>query len=834
MASDLSPCPPPERLADLRANALPTAEAEALRKHLAACPACRAALARAETVSPQHSPNDSASAETVALRDRPGAGAAPESGAVFGFLRPAGGPDELGRLGDYRILRVIGRGGMGIVFESEDVALNRRVALKVLRPDLIDDEFRRRFLREARAAASLPTDHIVTIYQVGEDSGVPYLAMEYLQGQSLETRLGHDGWLPLSDALDIARQTAEGLAAAHEKGLIHRDIKPDNLWLESFGGSAVGRVKLLDFGLARPAHGPSDLTAPGQVVGTPGYMAPEVVYGLAVDSRADLYALGCVLFRMLTGKTPHSGDGLDTRAQLRASAERDAPRADSLAPGLPAPVVELVGHLLSRDPVDRPVSARAVAARLRELERDAHALTAAAQPAAKPRQGPVRLGARLGVWAGAFTVLAAIFVGGTIFLDRAFNQRPGTSSEPEDANAAAAPAGEPVRVGLLYSLSGTLAYSEKPVRGATLLAIREINDAGGVLGRRIEPVTQDGGSNEEAFERAAEELLTGEKAVTLFGCWSSSSRKRVGQVCARHNRLLVYAVPDEGLEEHPFIFNLGATPNQLMAPAVRYAYGDLGKRRFFLAGSSYVFCKAANAILAHEVRNLGGTVVGEVYRPLGDQDFASVADEVKRSGADVVLCTVDGLSNVAFAQALRDRGLRPPAVPTFWFNVSENELRYMHDPKQMAGDFAPFCYFQSLETPANRAFLARFREGLEDPTVCVTDPMEASYSAVYLWKQAVEAAGTTDTGPLREAFKRQSFDAPEGKITIDPGTQRAWRTPRIGRVNDRLDFDVVWAAPGPVPPVPFPYPKYRTRQQWEDFLQDIYKGWGGHWEEHPR
>src|SRR5262249_41371194 len=141
----------------------------------------------------------------------------------------------------------------------------------------------------------------------------------------------------------------------------------------------------------------------------------------------------------------------------------------------------------------------------------------------------------------------------------------------------------------------------------------------------------------------------------------------------------------------------------------------------------------------------------------------------------------------------------------------------------------PQCYFQSLDLPENKAFVKHFREAEEDPTLPISDPMEASYVGVFLWKQAVEAAGTTDTEALREAFKNQSYDAPEGKVRIDPPTQRAWRTPRVGRINDRLDFDIVWTAPGPVDPKPYPF---GTPAEWDQFLQDLYKKWGGHWEQH--
>src|SRR5262249_31893001 len=191
---------------------------------------------------------------------------------------------ELGWLDDHRILRVLGAGGMAIVFEAEDTQLHRTVALKVLRPDLLDDDevTHQRFLREARVVASLPHDHIVTVYQVGEANGVPYLTMERLSGQSLEDRLKKDRCLPLADAWRTAREAAEGLVVAHARGLVPRDIKPANIWLEERDGRFF-RVKLIDFGIARAMEANTGLTGTGQVLGTPLYMAPEQAAGKSVD-----------------------------------------------------------------------------------------------------------------------------------------------------------------------------------------------------------------------------------------------------------------------------------------------------------------------------------------------------------------------------------------------------------------------------------------------------------------------------------------------------------------------------------------------------------------------
>jgi urea transport system substrate-binding protein len=356
-----SACPTPEALADLLANALPAAEAERLRLHLAGCPHCLERVSR-----------DS-------QRDVPTRLGPPATTSVpahsFPFLAPAEAEGELGRLGGYRVLGVLGEGGMGYVFDAEDPVLHRRVALKVLKPGLWGPSLRKRFLQEARLTAGLPHDHIAAVFQAGQVEvpglgEVPFLAMEQLRGESLEARLRRDRWLPLDEALRVTREAAEGLEVAHARGLVHRDIKPGNLWLEARPGAAArDRVKILDFGLARALDGPSDLTRHGQVLGTPSYMAPEQALGVPVDQRADLYSLGCVLYRMLTGVAPFEDAAHDTVALLDAVARWAPKPVTELAPQTPRPVAQLVEQLLARNPADRPASARAVVERLRALER---------------------------------------------------------------------------------------------------------------------------------------------------------------------------------------------------------------------------------------------------------------------------------------------------------------------------------------------------------------------------------------------------------------------------------------------------------------------------------
>jgi serine/threonine protein kinase len=291
------------------------------------------------------------------------------------FLAPPQGPEEIGRLGHYRVLRIIGAGGMGVVFEAEDTLLRRRVALKALLPVLAaSPAARQRFLREAQSAACVEHEHIVAIHQVGEDRGVPFLAMPLLKGEPLDERLKRQSPLSVAEALRITRETALALQAAHERGLMHRDIKPANIFLEGREGEAAaeswrtgsagaspspgGRVKILDFGLARTVEDDQPLTQQGTIMGTPAYMSPEQGQGAAVDHRSDLFSLGCVLYHMVTGRMPFQGPS--AVATLMAVASHTPETPSQILVAVPEPVSRLVMHLLAKKPEDRPASARSV------------------------------------------------------------------------------------------------------------------------------------------------------------------------------------------------------------------------------------------------------------------------------------------------------------------------------------------------------------------------------------------------------------------------------------------------------------------------------------------
>ena len=280
-----------------------------------------------------------------------------ESTVDISILDPPLGPDELGFIQHYRVTRILGSGGMGIVFEAEDTHLKRPVALKVMKREFVTNYTNReRFLLEARAAAALDSDHIVTVHQVGMTKDVPFLAMQLLQGEPLDARLEREAPLPMPEAVLIARQVAEGLVAAHGRGLVHRDIKPANIWLETDERTkAFKRVKLLDFGLARMMETSRKLTNAGMIVGTPQFMSPEQASGAVIDCRSDLFSLGTVLFVMLTGRLPFNAP--TAPAMLIEIVSREAPRPSRYNSMVPTELDDLVLKLMAKAPEGRPDTA---------------------------------------------------------------------------------------------------------------------------------------------------------------------------------------------------------------------------------------------------------------------------------------------------------------------------------------------------------------------------------------------------------------------------------------------------------------------------------------------
>jgi len=381
-----------------------------------------------------------------------------------------------------------------------------------------------------------------------------------------------------------------------------------------------------------------------------------------------------------------------------------------------------------------------------------------------------------------------------------------------------------IKVGVLHSLTGTMAISEASVVDATLMAIDEINAQGGIAGRKIEAVVVDGQSDWAIFASEAERLITEESVSVIFGCWTSACRKTVAPVFEKYDHLLFYPIQYEGLEQSPNIIYTGAAPNQQIIPAVKWSFDNLGKR-FFLVGSDYVFPRTANAIIKDQIAALHGEIVGEEYILLGSTDVQGMVEKISMTQPDVILNTINGDSNVVFFEALRSAGITSDDIPTMSFSIAEDELRSM-ESSALAGNYASWNYFQSIDSETNLAFVNRFKEKYGADRV-TDDPIEAGYFGVYLWAQAVEAAGTDNPQAVRRAVWRQSFAAPGGIVYIDPDTQHTWKTVRIGQIRADGQFDVVWSSEHPIRPVPFPL--YRSFSQWDRFLQTMYSGWGRSW-----
>ncbi|MFI9550739.1 urea ABC transporter substrate-binding protein [Nonomuraea endophytica] len=381
----------------------------------------------------------------------------------------------------------------------------------------------------------------------------------------------------------------------------------------------------------------------------------------------------------------------------------------------------------------------------------------------------------------------------------------------------------PIRLGLLHSLTGPYAFSEKRLVDAEILAVEEINVRGGILGRRIEPVIADGQSDSATFARQAERLITTEKVSAIVGSAASSDRRTVLPVVERHGSVLLYTSAYEGLEHSPHLISTGGTANQQTIPALRWFLDNRGKD-FFLVGSDDVWAHAENAIIKDQLARLDGRVVGEEYLPLDVHDATSVVEKIAAAEPDVI---VNSLSHgiVGFFQKLRAAGVDPHRVPTFSLAVGEDLLRSLR-PEEVAGSYAAWPYFESQDTPANRAFTAQFkaRYGAHRHT---DDQIHNAYVAVRLWAQAVEAAGTPAPASVLAAVRHQSMDAPGGRVWVDEENRHLWRTVRIGRIRPDRQFDIVWTSEVAIRPQP--YPVFRTRREWLDMLQALYTSWGNRW-----
>lgn len=357
-----------------------------------------------------------------------------------------------------------------------------------------------------------------------------------------------------------------------------------------------------------------------------------------------------------------------------------------------------------------------------------------------------------------------------------------------------------IKVGVLHSLSGTMAISEDTVKNATQLAIDEINTAGGVLGKKIAAVIEDGASDPAIFAQKASKLIENDGVVTVFGGWTSASRKAMLPVFEKTGNLLWYPVQFEGNECSPNIMYSGAQPNQQALPAYAWAK-EKGFKSMFLVGSDYVYPRTANLILKKHIEADKLALAGEEYQPLGGTEFSGVIGKIKAAKPDIIFNTLNGDSNVAFFKQMAAAGLTPKVIPIMSFSIGEQEAQAM-GPSLVEGSYAGWNYFQSIDNPANAKFIAAYKAKFGADKV-VTDPMVHGYVDVYIWKAAVEKAGSTDPAKVRAAaVTLDPVETPLGLVRFLPNNSMV-QTAYIGQADAAGQFTVLWTSKGAIDPDPY-------------------------------
>jgi urea transport system substrate-binding protein len=422
-------------------------------------------------------------------------------------------------------------------------------------------------------------------------------------------------------------------------------------------------------------------------------------------------------------------------------------------------------------------------------------------------------------FATIFVGLLGAFVGGCKGPASSTSTPAPAESAKEAAVAAPAPAESPkaantgpIKVGILHSLSGTMAISETSLKDVALMTIEQINAAGGLLkGRKIEPVVVDPASNWPLFAEKAAELIQKEKVAAVFGCWTSVSRKSVLPKFEELNGLLFYPVQYEGEESSYNVFYTGAAPNQQAIPAVEYLMSEKGggAKKWVLLGTDYVYPRTTNKILRYFLRGKGvpESNIMETYTPFGHSDYQTIVADIKKFAAGTrtaVVSTINGDSNVPFYKELGNQGLKASDIPVVAFSVGEEELRGI-DTKPLVGHLAAWNYFMSIDTPENKKFIADWKayvkaKNLPDGDKRVTnDPMEATYIGIKMWAAAVEQAGTTDVDAVRQAIGYQTVKSPAGFLTtMDAKNHHLHKPVFIAEVKADGQFQVVWKTPGPI------------------------------------
>ncbi len=640
--------------------------------------------------------------------------------------------------------------------------------------------------------------------------------------------------------------------------------------------TAAGAVKLTDFGIVKTLQDDPELTASGQLVGTPLYMSPEQSMSSDdVDARSDLYSLGASYYALLTGRAPFSGTSiLEILVNLRTTSPVD-PR--EYVPEIPEACVRVLKRSLSKKQERRYQSAAEMQADLEAVLDSVHRRQqsifqlerALPQPRMSGDAPVLAQGATLdgedirpGTMERALaesipgeyrdisisrrnfvigSSLAVVGMGALGFLALR-NRRPSLSGSPagqtpavtgsaavRESPAAALTGRASIKVGVLHSLSGSLAVSERPLADATLLAVEEINAAGGLLGRMIEPIVLDGKSevtSDSAFTRAAERLLTEDKVAAVFGGFGSGGRKAIKPHFEQHGGLLFYPASYEGLEESPNIVYTGATANQFVHPAMQWFAKQADIKRIFLIGTDGLRPRAIEALIEGSLSQRKDWKLSDShFSVIGDFEYSQVIRRIKKLRPNLILNVLVGDSSVAFLKQLRDADILRKDIPTLSFTVGEAEMAQLSSV-DLSGHYVARAHFPLMLLGNESGMVARFKTKYGAHRV-VSETMEASYYGVHLWAEAVRRSASPEVRAVLSAIKQKEFEIHGVRVRVDPSNQHTWKTFELGKIGAQNQIEVVDTGQQTLPPIPFP--GSRTRAEWNVFLDSLYSRWDRNW-----
>jgi urea transport system substrate-binding protein len=380
---------------------------------------------------------------------------------------------------------------------------------------------------------------------------------------------------------------------------------------------------------------------------------------------------------------------------------------------------------------------------------------------------------------------------------------------------------EVVNVGVLHSLSGTMAISEVPVVNATILAINEINANGGVLGKKINPIIVDGKSNDVVFQNQSKDLIVNKKVDIIFGCWTSSSRKRVIPIIEKNKKLLFYPVQFEGIESSKNVFYLGQSPSQQVMPSILWSYKNIGKK-FFLASSDYVYPRVTNKLIKDHLKSLGAELVGEHYIPLGEDNLSNLVSKISKVKPDIIINTINGDSNLYFYKELFDKKIKTPSLS---FSLSEVETMFLNS-KHVEGHYFAQSYFNEIKNKQNIEFSKNYRKK-HGKHARINAAMVLAYTGVYLWAQAVTKAKSFSPLLLKQELKGESIKSPLGQVMFDRQNNYLWQPSYIGRANSEGQLEIISGNSRNIKARVFPM--YHTKIYWHNYLSELYSEWDGSW-----